>query len=153
MTTFYRLILSAIVTLIAILSIRIILDTPASEAAQRFDLGLLSIIFIACLASALLSPKLRHKPAAKNSSANTAKSNTSTGGARETGTVKWFNVSKGYGFVTCNNGEDVFVHFRSIRGEGRRTLSEGQEVEFTLAEGDKGPQAEDVEALSKARRQ
>lgn len=68
---------------------------------------------------------------------------------REQGTVKWFNVSKGYGFVTRSNDEDIFVHFRSIRGKGRRILYEGQTVEFTLAEGDKGPQAEDVEPLSK----
>lgn len=68
---------------------------------------------------------------------------------REQGKVKWFNVSKGYGFVTRSNGEDIFVHFRSIRGKGRRILYEGQAVEFTLAEGDKGPQAEDVEPLSK----
>lgn len=68
---------------------------------------------------------------------------------REQGKVKWFNVSKGYGFVTRSNGEDIFVHFRSIRGKGRRILYEGQTVEFTLAEGEKGPQAEDVEPLSK----
>ena len=68
---------------------------------------------------------------------------------REEGTVKWFNVSKGYGFVTCQNGDDVFVHFRSIRGKGRRILYEGQSVSFRLSDGDKGPQADDVEPLSK----
>jgi len=61
--------------------------------------------------------------------------------------VKWFNVSKGYGFVTRKTGEDIFVHFRSIQGEGRRVLREGQAVEFTVTEGDKGPQAEDVDTL------
>lgn len=65
---------------------------------------------------------------------------------RETGTVKWFNVSKGFGFITRSNGEDVFVHYRSIRGSGRRTLSEGQKVQFSVAQGDKGLQAEDVTA-------
>jgi CspA family cold shock protein len=66
---------------------------------------------------------------------------------RETGTVKWFNESKGFGFIEREQGEDVFVHFRSIRGEGFKTLSEGQKVEFTLTQGDKGPQADDVVAL------
>ncbi|MDG1771895.1 MAG: cold shock domain-containing protein [Oceanicoccus sp.] len=61
--------------------------------------------------------------------------------------MKWFNVSKGYGFVTRKTGEDIFVHFRSIQGEGRRVLREGQAVEFTVTEGDKGPQAEDVDTL------
>ena len=63
------------------------------------------------------------------------------------GTVKWFNESKGFGFIEREQGEDVFVHFRSIRGEGFKTLSEGQKVEFTVTQGEKGPQADDVVAL------
>lgn len=69
---------------------------------------------------------------------------------RERGTVKWFNMKKGFGFITWERGndrEDVFVHFRSIRGQGYRTLAEGQRVKFTIVNGDKGPQAEDVSAL------
>jgi len=66
---------------------------------------------------------------------------------RETGTVKWFNESKGFGFIEREQGEDVFVHFRSIRGEGFKTLSEGQKVEFTVTQGEKGPQADDVVVL------
>lgn len=66
---------------------------------------------------------------------------------RETGTVKWFNDNKGYGFIQREQGEDVFVHFRAIRGEGHRTLQEGQKVEFTVTEGQKGLQAEDVDAV------
>ena len=63
---------------------------------------------------------------------------------RETGTVKWFNGSKGYGFIAREEGDDVFVHFSGIRGEGFRSLEEGQKVEFTVTEGQKGPQAQDV---------
>jgi cold shock protein len=63
---------------------------------------------------------------------------------RVTGTVKWFNNAKGFGFITRSEGDDVFVHFRSIRGDGYRTLDEGQAVEFSLVEGPKGLQAEDV---------
>ncbi len=63
---------------------------------------------------------------------------------RETGTVKWFNDAKGYGFIQRDQGEDVFVHFRALRGEGYRSLKEGQRVEFTVGQGKKGLQAEDV---------
>jgi len=66
---------------------------------------------------------------------------------RETGTVKWFNATKGFGFISREQGEDIFVHFSAIRGEGYRTLNEGQQVEFTVTEGDKGPQAQDVVVL------
>jgi len=61
-----------------------------------------------------------------------------------TGTVKWFNDSKGYGFIAREDGPDVFVHFRAINGEGRRTLFEGQKVSFEVKQGQKGPQAENV---------
>jgi CspA family cold shock protein len=66
---------------------------------------------------------------------------------RETGTVKWFNGSKGYGFIERENGPDVFVHFSAIRGEGFRNLEEGQRVEFNVEQGQKGLQATDVTVL------
>jgi CspA family cold shock protein len=69
---------------------------------------------------------------------------------REKGTVKWFNRSKGYGFIERENGPDVFVHYSSIRGEGFRNLNEGDSVEFMAEAGAKGPQATDVVNLSPA---
>ncbi len=63
---------------------------------------------------------------------------------RDTGTVKWFNTSKGFGFISRDSGDDIFVHFRAIRGEGHRVLVEGQRVEFSVMYRDKGLQAEDV---------
>ena len=60
------------------------------------------------------------------------------------GRVKWFNNSKGYGFIAREDGPDVFVHYSAIRGEGYRSLDEGEEVEFEITEGPKGPQAENV---------
>jgi CspA family cold shock protein len=63
---------------------------------------------------------------------------------RQTGTVKWFNSDKGYGFIERKVGKDLFVHFRSIVGEGHRDLIEGQEVEFSEVSGEKGPQADNV---------
>ena len=60
------------------------------------------------------------------------------------GTVKWFNGEKGYGFISREGGEDVFVHFSAIQGDGFRNLSEGQKVEFSVEKGSKGPQAVNV---------
>lgn len=62
----------------------------------------------------------------------------------EQGTVKWFNDDKGYGFITRDNGSDVFVHFSAIQGEGFKTLKEGQHVTFDVEESDRGPQAANV---------
>jgi len=67
---------------------------------------------------------------------------------RETGKVKWFNSNKGFGFITRDEGSDIFVHYSAIRGDGFRTLKEEQMVEFTVAESEKGPQAMDVVILS-----
>ena len=61
-----------------------------------------------------------------------------------TGTVKWFNETKGYGFIAQEDGPDVFVHFSAIQGDGFKTLTDGQKVEFTVRDGQKGPQAENV---------
>ncbi len=66
---------------------------------------------------------------------------------RETGTVKWFNDAKGFGFIVRPNGTDVFVHHSAIRAEGFRTLAEGQQVEFEVVQGQKGPAAEGVVVL------
>lgn len=63
---------------------------------------------------------------------------------REVGTVKWFNSTKGFGFIERENGDDVFVHYSAINAEGFRTLEEGQRVEFDIVDGQKGPQAQDV---------
>lgn len=63
---------------------------------------------------------------------------------KQYGTVKWFNNSKGYGFISLDSGGDVFVHYNAIRGEGYKTLEEGQRVQFVVTQGQKGLQAEDV---------
>ncbi|MDY0018615.1 MAG: cold-shock protein [Anaerolineae bacterium] len=68
--------------------------------------------------------------------------------ARETGTVKWFNASKGFGFISREQGDDVFVHYSAIKSDGYRTLEEGQKVEFVVVPGDKGFQAQDVIVVS-----
>ena len=63
---------------------------------------------------------------------------------REVGTVKWFNSTKGFGFIEREEGDDVFVHYSAINSDGFRSLEEGQKVEFSIVDGQKGPQAQDV---------
>lgn len=65
----------------------------------------------------------------------------------QTGTVKWFNAEKGYGFIAIEGGNDVFVHFSAIQGEGFKSLEEGQRVQFNVVDGNRGPQAENVVKL------
>jgi cold shock protein len=65
----------------------------------------------------------------------------------QTGTVKWFNAEKGFGFIEVSEGNDVFVHFSAIEGDGFKTLEEGQRVQFNVVEGNRGPQAEKVVKL------
>jgi cold shock protein len=67
---------------------------------------------------------------------------------RRTGTVKWFNAEKGFGFIAHPDGGDLFVHFSEIRAEGFKTLQEGQRVEFSIGEGRKGPQAVEVDVVT-----
>ena len=66
---------------------------------------------------------------------------------RKTGTVKWFNSTKGFGFISQESGEDVFVHYKAIEGDGYKSLEEGEKVEFTLGQGPKGPQATEVSSI------
>ena len=95
-----------------------------------------AISFISILIASVLS--------AKTSASTSTSSHVEISGDQERGTVKWFNAAKGFGFITRENGEDVFVHFRSIQGKGHRSLGEGQAVIFSVTEGDKGLQAVDV---------
>lgn len=100
------------------------------------------IFFAIAFASALAVPSRRRR---NRSSGTVVESDVDDG--RERGMVKWFNVKKGFGFITWDDGEDVFVHFRSIRGQGHRSLTEGQRVKFMVVRGQKGPQAEDVSVV------
>lgn len=112
----------------------------------RPELGNLPALVCAALATALhLAAGLARSPRR----ARASQGSTTEAGNRDTGTVKWFNTSKGFGFISRDSGDDIFVHFRAIRGEGHRVLVEGQRVEFSVMHRDKGLQAEDVVAVSR----
>lgn len=100
------------------------------------------IFFVVAFIAVLTVPAGRRR---SRSSGTVVESDVDDG--RERGMVKWFNVKKGFGFITWDDGEDVFVHFRSIRGQGHRSLTEGQRVKFMVVRGQKGPQAEDVSVV------
>jgi len=132
--------ITLIVSIIA--SIISIQSHAASSISESFSLlmtpayaKLWAISFVSILIASILSAK---------TSGSSSTSNVEITGDQERGTVKWFNAAKGFGFITRENGEDVFVHFRSIQGKGHRSLGEGQAVIFSVAEGDKGLQAVDV---------
>lgn len=135
------LIISLIVSIIA--SIISIQAHAAASLGESFSLlmtpdyaKLWVISFVSILTASFLSAKI--------SGSASSNSDVRISGDQERGTVKWFNAAKGFGFITRENGEDVFVHFRSIQGKGHRSLGEGQAVIFSVTEGDKGLQAVDV---------
>ncbi len=142
MSFFKIFIISLIVSVIAsVISIQAHTASSINESfsllmsPEHTKLWLISFvsIFIACALFAMTS-----------SSRSGNFSNAEISGDQERGTVKWFNAAKGFGFITRESGEDVFVHFRSIQGKGHRSLGEGQAVIFSVTEGDKGLQAVDV---------
>jgi len=127
-------------------------DASAGHPSQMsFWLGsipaLLSYMFVSGLSFALLNRSSKASPDTGNTTASAKKPAKKRAGA-EQGSVKWFNSSKGYGFITRDKGDDVFVHYRSISGKGHRSLYEGQVVEFTVSNGHKGLQADDVVIIS-----
>ena len=152
--------MSLIVKLIISLVIAIAASTVTTllQDGSIPDILLLAAFSIATVATALLispsastttagSTSVQAAPGSGPGSKKPARRTASDDSARDQGQVKWFNVSKGFGFITKDDGEEIFVHFRSIRGEGRRSLRDGQSVTFVVAQSDKGPQAEDVEGL------
>ncbi|PNF82268.1 cold-shock protein [Stutzerimonas stutzeri] len=136
---------SALLLLSVVLQSVIVLASLQQIAGQPATLASLLLALIAVLLH-LATPRAQRKqakPTRTNASTGAGTGTSSTAG-REAGTVKWFNTSKGFGFISRDSGDDVFVHFRAIRGEGHRVLVEGQRVQFSIMMRDKGLQAEDV---------
>lgn len=132
-------IISLITSIVATLITLMMHNAQSSDLAHTVGLmfsaehiPLLLVSFFSILVACLITSRTASGKAIK------------VGKGRETGTVKWFNAAKGFGFITRENGEEIFVHFRSIQGKGHRSLGEGQTVIFEVAEGDKGLQAVDV---------
>lgn len=131
---------SALLLISIALQAVVLLAAVPQIAGQPATLASLLLALVAVLLH-LATPRSRSK---QPKAARTSTTTTPPAAGREAGTVKWFNTSKGFGFISRDSGDDVFVHFRAIRGEGHRILVEGQRVEFTIMMRDKGLQAEDV---------
>ena len=129
-------IISAIVTLLACIPLYLLSSQEYSLTTANLPLFALSLFVILLISS--------FWAAQGSASSGFDYDENEPHSPREQGSVKWFNASKGFGFITRDSGDDVFVHFRSIRGEGHRVLHDGQRVEFEVSEGDKGLQADDV---------
>jgi len=137
-------------TILAVLATAVVLTLLAyfSDLSSRLPepYSFFAVAILAAGATPLLTGRTPagHPPRKSLGNGNTAVRSSLK---KETGSVKWFSASKGFGFITRDNGEDIFVHFRSISGSGHRILHEGQRVEFAVTNGSKGLQAEEVAAL------
>mgnify|MGYP001565017683 FL=1 len=140
-----NIIISIIVGILAYLIFGLATGTGLSAPADSHQIAALATYIIAVFVGSTIATIF-------NGSATGGASAASGAGAsnlmsKESGTVKWFNVKKGYGFITRDQGDDIFVHYRNIEGSGRKAVSEGQRVKFLVIDGDKGLQADEVEAL------
>jgi cold shock protein len=121
------------------------LSGSGSILMDAADLPLLALmVFVITFVSALFGGRKFSFPSQAGTRSPKSDNRATYDVPREAGNVKWFNASKGFGFITRDSGDDVFVHFRSIRGDGHRVLYDGQRVDFVVSQGDKGLQAEDV---------
>ncbi|CAH0990819.1 hypothetical protein SIN8267_00919 [Sinobacterium norvegicum] len=149
MTFFYRLLISLAV---AIPVSGFYNGQATATGIFAFDLTAAIFFSVAAIVSVLLAANISAASSTddqQDSSSNFNDNNddfddSPITGERHNGSVKWFNSNKGFGFITSDDGVDVFVHYRAIRAKGRRRLQEGQDVEFSIVDGDKGPQARDV---------
>ncbi|MGM0451393.1 MAG: cold-shock protein [Pseudomonadota bacterium] len=125
-------------------NIELYLETSASLVDYLLAYALFVIVALVASSLAARTGGGQQKQAAGKGGKSPARKKSKAG---EEGTVKWFNVKKGFGFITRDSGGDVFVHFRAIQGEGRRVLRQGQRVSYTVVEAEKGLQANDVTTL------
>lgn len=147
MSPIVKLSISVVIATIAYTLSSILFTGGVQLTGGPFDLRLLLAFILATGTTALVirsGAGDNHQAVKQPAQDEMPAASEATTGDRETGEVKWFNVSKGFGFIIKDDGEEIFVHFRSIRGEGRRSLRDGQRVSFVVAQSDKGPQAEDV---------
>ena len=140
-----NIVISIIVGLLAYLVFGLATGNGFTMPADNQQITALATYILAVFVGSTLAT-MSGGTASRGASANTG-ATASNGISKESGTVKWFNVKKGYGFITRDQGDDIFVHYRNIEGSGRKAVSEGQRVNFLVIDGDKGLQADEVEAL------
>ena len=145
-----KLILAAILSLVLYVALSFFEGAVLSFPSSANDAGKLAILFLGVLVATLLggqsSVDFDDETDEDEEDFDASDEDDFDDEDYENGTVKWFNTKKGYGFITRENGEDLFVHFRNIKGRGRRSLNDGEPVTYVVIEGDKGLQADLVSA-------
>ena len=145
-----KLILAAILSLVLYVALSFFEGVGLSFPSSANDAGKLAILFLGVLVATLLggqsSVDFDDETDEDEEDFDASDEDDFDDEDYENGTVKWFNTKKGYGFITRENGEDLFVHFRNIKGRGRRSLNDGEPVTYVVIEGDKGLQADLVSA-------
>ena len=130
-TLIKNIIISTVISLTLFIGLEYLRDRALQIPINKADFSELFLIFIGVLISTCFVSA-------------TTNSYSEEYDLRETGSVKWFNVKKGYGFITRDQGDDIFVHYRNIEGAGRRSINDGERVSFIVIDGDKGLQADEV---------
>ncbi|SFC19263.1 cold shock protein (beta-ribbon, CspA family) [Marinospirillum celere] len=148
-TLLRNILVSLVVAIIAPLVLPLLAVSPEGADAGSAAAKTYLLVFVLLMVAASINEFLRLKVAGVDADDLDQGSDDDMDDDREEGVVKWFNVNKGFGFIIRDVGGEVFVHFRSIRGTGHRTLREGQRVRFAAVEGEKGLQAEDVSVLNR----
>lgn len=138
---------SLIVSAIAAVLVPVLLGSVAGVDVDLSNIAALAVVFVVTFAASFFAASGDDKQQNSSVVNGAEEEYIDENDDREQGTVKWFNVSKGFGFITRGEDDDVFVHFRNIRGRGHRSLAEGQKVRFHVRESDKGLQAEDVSVV------
>lgn len=148
-TLIRNILVSLVIALLAPLVLPLLAVSPEAAASGSTAVKTYLLVFVLLMLAASINEFLRLKALGiRADSDEMDEVDDDADDDREEGVVKWFNVNKGFGFIIRDVGGEVFVHFRSIRGTGHRTLREGQRVRFAAAEGEKGLQAEDVSILN-----
>lgn len=142
-----KLILAAILALVLFAALAFFESQALQFPSTTNDWGKLAILFLGVLVATLLGGSNSGVSDEIDDDDHIEDDDEDDDADYEAGTVKWFNTKKGYGFITRENGEDLFVHFRNIKGRGRRSLNDGESVTFVVIEGDKGLQADRVSAI------
>ena len=141
---FSKLLITLMLAALTSLALGYLDNQSLSVPASLQDWGRFLILFGGMLTAVLLTSTTSAPAADEDEDEETAEYDSDD---FEEGTVKWFNTKKGYGFITRDQGDDIFVHFRNIKGQGRRSLNDGQKVTYVVIEGDKGLQADHVSPL------
>lgn len=149
-TLIRNILVSLVIALLAPILLPLLAISPTLTMTGTVALKVYLLVFVLLMLAATINELLRLKSTDSiDQEAYESETEHAADDQREEGVVKWFNVNKGFGFIIRDAGGEVFVHFRSIRGTGHRTLREGQRVRFAAVDGEKGLQAEDVSILTR----